>query len=93
MAQKHDVSIVIKVFISEPRLKHGQTIKIETPMSRVNELKITSATDPVTVTPDTAAVITFVVRAPSPPLSSVLTIPQVGTQCRINNLIIEPLES
>ena len=62
-------------------------------MSRVNELKITGAKDPVTVTPDTASVITFIVRAPSPSISSVLTIPLVRAQVRIKNLMAEPLES
>ena len=57
-------------------------------MSRVNELKIKSATGPVTVTPDTAAVITLVVRALLPPISSVLAIPLVRAQPRIYCLIV-----
>ena len=62
-------------------------------MSRVNDLKITGARDPVIITPDTAAVITLVVRAPSPPISRVLAIPLVRAQVRIKNLMAEPLES
>ena len=54
-----------------------QLFTIETPKTLLHEIKITSDTDLVVVTPETGSVVTFTVLAPSPPTSRNFLIPMV----------------
>ena len=54
-----------------------QLFTIETPKTLLHEIKITSDTDLVVVTPETESVVTFTVLAPSPPTSRNFLIPTV----------------
>ena len=52
-------------------------ITMETPKTLLHQIKITSDTDLVVVTPETGSVVTFTVQAPSPPTSRNFLIPTV----------------
>ena len=54
-----------------------QLFTIETPKTLLHEIKMTSDTDLVVVTPETGSVVTFTVLAPSPPTSRNFLIPEV----------------
>ena len=54
-----------------------QLFTIETPKTLLHEIKITSDTDLVVVTPETGSFVTFTVQAPSPPTSRNFLIPTV----------------
>ena len=54
-----------------------QLFTIETPKTLLHQIKITSDTDLVVVTPETGSVVTFTVQAPSPPTSRNFLIPTV----------------
>ena len=74
------LNILLKAFSAGRMQGNSRTSRqfnLNTPRSTVNELKITSDKETVTLTPDTAAEITFVVHAPSPPLSHELHVPDL----------------
>ena len=54
-----------------------QLFTIETPKSLLHEIKVTSDTDLVILTPETCSIVTMTVLAPFPPLSSNFLIPTV----------------
>ena len=57
--------------------KTQQMFTMETRKTLLHQIKITSDTDLVVVTPETGSVVTFTVQAPSPPTSRNFLIPTV----------------
>ena len=73
-------TIVLKEFSvghMQSKTRTSRLFNLNTPRSTVNELKITSDKETVTLTPDTATEITFVIHAPSPPQSHELYVPDL----------------
>ena len=58
----------LKVLLTFKKLSNLGEI-VDTPMSHLNEIRIDSDLDLLVLTPDTGAVVTFVIHAPSTPQS------------------------